>query len=127
MTPMIRKRFLVVDDDPDLRGLLQVYLERDGYAVESAGNGREALTKLDHANYDAVLLDNRMPEVNGLAVLSHIRQHHPSLPVVMMTGDQRSQVAAESLAAMGARACLFKPFRRQELQQVLTCWFETAA
>ena len=74
-----------------------------------------------------MLLDYIMPEVNGLAVLSHIRQHHPSLPVVMMTGERDSQVAAQSLAAMGARACLFKPFDCHELEQVLTCWFGLAA
>ena len=116
---MTIKRILVVDDDPALRGSLQVLLESNGHVVETAENGREALARLDHAGYDAVLLDYIMPEINGLAVLRHIRQHHPSLPVVMMTGERGTQVAAQSLLAMGARACLFKPFDPRDLEQVL--------
>jgi len=113
------KRILVVDDDPVLRGLLQEILEDRGHMVETAENGREALARLDHAGYDAVLLDYIMPEINGLAVLRHIRQHHPALPVVMMTGERGTQVAARSLLALGARACLFKPFNPRDLEQVL--------
>ena len=116
---MIIKRILVVDDDPALRGLLQVHLESSGHVVETAENGREALARLAHAGYDAVLLDYIMPEINGLAVLRHIRQHHPSLPVLMMTGERGTQVAAQSLLAMGARACLFKPFDPRDLEQIL--------
>jgi CheY-like chemotaxis protein len=115
------KRILVVDDDPAIRGLLQDYLEWSGYAVETAENGREALSKLVEAGYDAVVTDYSMPEVDGLAVLKHIRRHHPSLPVVMMTGEKGSHVAAQSFVALGARACLFKPFAPQDLEQVLAC------
>lgn len=114
------KRFLVVDDDPILRGTLKTYLECNGHAVETAGNGREALTKLGEAAYDAVLLDYIMPEVNGLAVLRHIRQHQPSLPVMMMTGERDSHVAADSFVALGARACLFKPFDPRDLEQIMS-------
>jgi CheY-like chemotaxis protein len=123
---MFGKRVLVVDDDPVLRSSLQAYLEDHGYAVETAENGREALTKLDHAVYDTVLLDYNMPQVNGLAVLRHIRQHCPSLPVVMMTGERGSHVAVQSLVALGAQACLFKPFDPQNLEQILTSASATA-
>lgn len=115
----MRKHVLVVDDNPTLRGLLQNYLESRGCAVETAENGREALTRLNHAGYDMVLLDYMMPGVNGLEVLRHVRQHHPSLPVVMMTAEKSSQVAYEALSVLGARACLSKPFDLLDLEQVL--------
>jgi two-component system OmpR family response regulator len=117
---MSGKRFLVVDDNPVLRGFLQTYLERKGHAVETVENGREALTRLDQAVYDAVLLDYMMPEVNGLEVLRHVRQHHPSLPV-MMASERCSHVAATSFVALGARGCLFKPFDPQDLEQIMKC------
>lgn len=118
---MTRKRFLMVDDDPALRGLLQEYLETRGHAVETAANGYEALTKIDQANYDAVVTDYNMPELNGVAVLQHIRRHHPSLPVVMMTGERRDPAAVQSLVAMGAETCLLKPFAPQDLALALHC------
>lgn len=123
---MLRTRILVVDDDPDLRGILQDRLTSRGYRVETAENGHDALTKLDQADFDGVLLDYLMPGITGLTVLQHIRQHHPLLPVVMMTGQTRSQVPAQARAA-GARACLPKPFDQGKLEQVVQCWFGPAA
>jgi CheY-like chemotaxis protein len=123
---MSRTCILVVDDDPDLRSVLQERLTYRGYRVETAENGQDALTKLDLAVFDGVLLDYMMPGITGVAVLQHIRQHCPLLPVVMMTGETSSQVAAQARAA-GARACLLKPFDQGELEQVVQCWFGTAA
>ena len=68
-----------------------------------------------------------MPGITGLTVLQYIRQHRPLLPVmVMMTGETSSQVAAQARAA-GARACVLKPFDQEKLEQVMRCWFGTAA
>jgi CheY-like chemotaxis protein len=104
------KRVLLVDDDPTVRSVLREYLETHGHAVETAENGREALTKLEQTGYDAVVTDYNMPEVNGLEVLRHVRQHQPSVPVVMMTGESWSHLAAQALAALVAQACRFRPF-----------------
>ena len=123
---MSRTCILVVDDDADLRSVLQERLTYRGYRVETAENGHDALTKLDLAVFDGVLLDYMMPGITGVAVLQHIRQHHPLLPVVMMTGETSSQVPAQARAA-GARACLLKPFDQGTLEQVVQCWFGTAA
>jgi DNA-binding NtrC family response regulator len=121
--PVIRKRLLLVDDDPAFRNSLQEYLERHGHAVETAANGREALTKLEQAGYDVVLTDYIMPELNGLALLQHIQRYHPFLPVVMMTGERSSHVAAKSFVALGAQACLFKPFDLHQLEEILKSSF----
>ena len=63
-----------MDDDPAFRNSLREYLERHGHAVETAENGREALTKLKQAGYDVVLTDYNMAQVNGLGVLQHVQQ-----------------------------------------------------
>ena len=94
-----------------------------GHAVETAENGREALTKLKQAGYDVVLTDYNMAQVNGLGVLQHVQQYYPFLPVVMMTGERSSNVAVESFVALGAQACLFKPFELQHLEEILKITF----
>jgi len=121
----LRKHILVVDDDPALRTLFQALLENYGYTSETAGNGREAETKLAQGHYDTVLLDYMMPGPNGMTVLHRIQQHYPSLPVVMITGESRSQVASQALAA-GARACLYKPFDCKDFEEVLRSTVGTA-
>jgi CheY-like chemotaxis protein len=116
---LIKKHILVVDDDPALRALYQVLLKSYGYSSDTAENGRFALTKLKQTSYDAVLLDYMMPGITGLTVLQHIQEHHPSTPVVMITGYIDGQMAARALAA-GARACLYKPFDSKEFKEVLS-------
>jgi CheY-like chemotaxis protein len=122
---LIKKHILVVDDDPVLRTLFQALLENYGYTSETAENGGEAETKLAQADYDAVLLDYMMPGITGLTVLQHIQEHHPSTPVVMITGHAGGQVAPLALLA-GARACLYKPFNCREFEQVLKSSIATA-
>jgi DNA-binding NtrC family response regulator len=117
----MRGRLLLVDDDLHIRIMLQAYLEALGYIVETAVNGRDALTKLGQADYDLVVTDYDMPEVDGSAVFRHIRQHQPSLPVVIMTGGGNYSITAvQSLVELGAQACLFKPFDLQKLEHVVT-------
>lgn len=115
---LIKKHILVVDDDSALRFLYQALLKNYGYSSDTAENGRFALTKLKQTSYDAVLLDYMMPGITGLTVLQHIQQHHPSIPVVMITGQTDSQMAEKALAA-GAWACLYKPFDCKEFENIL--------
>ena len=80
---MLKKRILVVDDDPDLRSVLQERLTYRGYRVETAENGHDALTKLDQADFDGVLRDYLMPgnpRPDGLAA-------HPAAPSPATRGD----------------------------------------
>jgi CheY-like chemotaxis protein len=123
---MMRKHILVVDDDAALLSLLKMRMESMGHTVDTAENGWDGLTKLEHADYDVVLLDYMMPGITGLTVLQYIQERHPSVPVVMMTGHTSSHVPAQALAA-GARACLIKPVDRVELDQALQCCVGTAA
>ena len=117
---MMRKHILVLDDDVALLTMLKMRLKSTGHTVDTAETGWDGLTKLEHADYDVVLLDYLMPGITGLTVLQHIQERHPSVPVVMMTGYISSQVATQAFAA-GARACLLTPVDPMELNQALQC------
>ena len=117
---MMRKHVLIVDDDATLLSLLKMRLKSTGHTVDTAETGWDGLSKLEHADYDVVLLDSMMPGLTGLTVLQHIQARRPSVPVVMMTGHSSSQVVAQALAG-GARACLVKPVDPVELDQALRC------
>jgi DNA-binding response OmpR family regulator len=81
------KKILIVDDKPEIRSLIQVEMEEEGYAVIIAEGGLDALDKLDKADYgvDLVLLDIKMPDMNGLDVLNHIKQRKKELPVFLLS------------------------------------------
>jgi len=115
-----RWRVLLVDDDHHIRIMLKAFLENRGYMVELAVSGQDALTKLVEADYDIVVTDYNMPEVDGLEVLRHTRRSRPSLPVVLMTGGGRSTTTARAIVELGAQACLLKPFDLQTLDMTLT-------
>jgi CheY-like chemotaxis protein len=80
---------LVVDDEPDIRQLVQLNLELDGHRVLTAGNGNEALAMLEHELPDVMLLDLNMPELDGWAVLQRIKDAGDTdvsqIPVLMLT------------------------------------------
>lgn len=115
------KRILVVDDDPDIRQVLLDRLESYGYVVETAVNGRDALDALQGSAFDGMVLDIRMPEINGMEVLRQTRKSHPGLPVVMVTSSMVREHAIEAIGE-GAQAYLLKPFDAAQLKQVLEHW-----
>jgi len=119
-TRTMRKYILVIDDDAALLNLQKMQLKSTGHTVDTAETGWDGLTKLEHADYDVVLLDYMMPRITGLTVLQHIQARHPSMPVVMMTDDTSGQVIVQALAE-GVQACLVKPVDPVELEQVLQC------
>ncbi|MBW4528261.1 MAG: response regulator [Phormidium tanganyikae FI6-MK23] len=96
LTPLtipVADRILVVDDIADNCFLLQAVLEQEGYEVELASSGREALNRIEEQHPDLVLLDVMMPEMNGFEVTQQIRQNDrlPFIPILLVTGyDQFS-------------------------------------
>ena len=119
------KRILVVDDDPDIRQVLLDRMSSFGYVVETAVDGREALDALRRGEFDGMLLDMRMSEMDGLEVLRRTRKSHPDLPVVVVTALSVQQQAAQAVAE-GARAYLLKPFDPPRLKQVVEHCFGPA-
>ena len=110
---MKRGRVLVVDDDSDIRGLVRELLERQGYEVAEAGNGRDALRALYSSPPDLVLLDVSMPELDGWETLERIRDLS-DVPVAMLTARAAELEKVRGLKA-GADDYITKPFGRQEL------------
>jgi DNA-binding response OmpR family regulator len=106
-------RILVVDDDPDIRGLVRELLERAGAAVREADDGREALKMLYDARPELIVLDIAMPELDGWATLERIRDM-TDVPVLMLTAREGELEAVRGLKA-GADDYVRKPFGRQEL------------
>ena len=107
-------RLLVVDDDPALARTLLRALGIEGYAVESASDGAEALQRLSGDRFDAVVLDVSMPRLDGLAVCRRMRERRDRTPVLMLTARDAVGDRVSGLDA-GADDYLVKPFALDEL------------
>jgi DNA-binding NtrC family response regulator len=107
-------RLLIVEDDPEMRDLLRKVLEKEGYRVSVAADGREAATALSRIPFDHVVTDMLMPDDGGLELLQVIRDTQPTLPVIIITafGDWGSYSRALEL---GAAAFISKPLKMAEL------------
>src|SRR5256712_3104132 len=102
-------RILVVDDEAPVREVLTEYFTTEGYAVEGAGSGAEALTVVRGGRADLVLLDVRMPGLDGVQVLRKIREINEDVPVIMVTANEDVGLAKETLR-WGACDYVAKPF-----------------
>ena len=107
-------RVLVVDDETPVRTMMAAALERQGYTVELAGGGREALALLELNTFNLVLTDIVMQDVDGIALLDRIHALQPNLPVVMVTAVHDISVAIDSMRR-GAYDYLLKPFESEQL------------
>lgn len=111
-------RILVVDDEEDMRAALRMFLERSGHSVQEAPDGEAALSTLHAQGADVVLLDMRMPGMDGVQTLTKIRERFKNLPVVMVTGYGSTESVKEVLD-LGANHYVSKPFKNQELADAL--------
>jgi DNA-binding NtrC family response regulator len=102
-------RILVVDDEAPVREVLAEYFATEGYAIETAGGGVEALTAVRGGRVDLVLLDVRMPGLDGVQVLRRIRELDEHVPVIMVTANEDVALAKETLK-LGAFDYVAKPF-----------------
>jgi CheY-like chemotaxis protein len=112
-------RVLVVDDERDVQALVRMVLERQGYEVEAASDGREALQKIGEHRPDLVVLDLMMPEIDGWGVLEELRGRPERPRVVLLSAYAHDPLTQRRGLEAGAWACLGKPFRLPEL--VETC------
>jgi DNA-binding response OmpR family regulator len=107
-------RILVVEDEPRILAFVARGLEAEGFAVDSAADGVDALRWAREERYDVVVLDLLLPRLDGLTVLRELRQHHPELPVVILSA--RSDLATKLRGfQFGANDYLAKPFSLEEL------------
>jgi two-component system alkaline phosphatase synthesis response regulator PhoP len=105
---------LVVDDEPNIVELVRLYLKSEGFQVESASDGREALEKVAVLHPALVVLDLMMPELDGWEVTRRLRQQDARIPIIMLTakGDDADKIVGLD---MGADDYLAKPFNPREL------------
>ena len=108
---------MIVDDDAEMRALLRGALERDGFEVRE-DSGVHLVPLLKWRAPDAIVLDKEMAGVNGLDLLSYIRQRYPGLPVIVVTAFGGTDVEAEALKR-GATCYIDKPFRVARLLAML--------
>jgi DNA-binding NtrC family response regulator len=123
---MANERILLVEDEKLIRWSLANRLAKEGYQVREADNGTDALRTVDEQEVDVVLLDYRLPGVDGLEVLRRLGQGHPELPVVMMTAYSTVESAIEAMK-LGAFDYLNKPFEMDELLVTIQKALETTA
>ncbi|MCI5122785.1 MAG: sigma-54-dependent Fis family transcriptional regulator, partial [Candidatus Electrothrix sp. AUS4] len=112
------KHVLVVDDEENMRHLLSVLLAGEGYQVESAANGKEAIALLESTSFDFVLCDIRMPEMDGLSFLKAIENFDHGATVIMMSAFGSVDTALEAMK-QGAYDFISKPFKIDEVALVL--------
>ena len=109
-------RVLVVDDEETVRNLLQKILEKAGYQVTTAADGKEALYKVSLGEVEIVLSDIKMPGMSGIEVLGKLTTDSPETCVIMVTAVSDMQTAVEALK-MGAYDYITKPFDRDDVVQ----------
>ena len=110
----MKQRILIIEDEPQLARLLQLELQFEEFESDIAHTGREGLRKFKEGNYDLVLLDIMLPEMNGMEVLQQIRSTLSYVPVILLTAknDVKDKVAGLNL---GANDYVTKPFEFEEL------------
>src|SRR3989442_126699 len=111
-------RVLVVDDEQSLRKVLAATLQREGYEVQVASNGEEALAALDRDGADVVVTDLVMPRMDGLSLLRKVVVSHPDVPVIVVTAHGRVDSAVEAMK-VGAFDFVTKPFEHAELKAII--------
>lgn len=107
---------LIVDDSPVVQRILSFVLGRAGHITTTVGDGLEALSVLDATPFDLAVVDVNMPNMDGIALLSHIRAdgRYRSLPVIMLSATGQD-VLYEAAWAAGASEFLFKPISSHEI------------
>jgi CheY-like chemotaxis protein len=114
-------RVLLIDDELMVRKIVRKMLERVGHEVVDVENGRMGLDRLERAPFDLIVTDIIMPDVEGIEVLMTVRERHPSIAVVAMSGGGRMGNVdfLEVARKLGAAATLEKPFTQDALLKAI--------
>lgn len=115
----VGKKIILIEDDLAMQSMIKEFLEMQGLETEAFRVAREALQRLDKdPNFDLVITDINMPQMNGMEVLERIQKSHAAVPVVMITafGTDKTENAARQA---GAKALLNKPFKLSDLKLVV--------
>lgn len=111
-------KVLVVEDDDSNAHLAALFLERSGHSVMSCEGGQSALDSLDHHTFDLVVLDLRLPDMDGLELIRRLRAH-PSMSAVPILAVTASRDAEQEAEASGVHHVLFKPYSGSEFRETV--------
>ncbi|QTD40740.1 response regulator [Sporosarcina sp. Te-1] len=117
------RSLLIVDDQTGIRLLLEEVFKREGFNTRLAANGTEALQSVEENKPDCVLLDMKMPGMDGIEVLKRIKKGWPDVPVIMMTAYGEIELT-ENAIDIGAAQYFTKPFNIYEVRDAVIGMFE---
>ncbi|OPZ10574.1 MAG: Transcriptional regulatory protein YycF [candidate division BRC1 bacterium ADurb.BinA364] len=114
------KRILIADDEQDIKDVVQIYLESQGYEVETAYDGLDALDRIETWKPDLVLLDIMMPVMDGISVCRKVKSSPATqhIPIIMVSAAAKAEKEAEARDA-GATAYVLKPFEPGDLMKTV--------
>jgi two-component system, cell cycle response regulator CpdR len=113
-----KKKILVVDDEPQVCGVVKMLLEFDGHEVVTASNGQEALTLFEQGKFDLVITDYTMPGMKGDELALALKAHQPGQPVVMLTAHAE-MLKTETVPLLGVDQLVSKPFLLADLRDAI--------
>ncbi len=113
-------RILVIDDDEATRAVIEEILARQGHQVTLAAGGRTGLAEARRRNFDLVLVDIIMPDIDGMETISELREMSATVPIIAMSGSSPNSAGyLETATVLGASAALAKPFSKRELEHTV--------
>jgi DNA-binding NtrC family response regulator len=111
-------RILIVDDDENIRKVLVAILEDEGYDIDSAGTAKEGIEKTRKKFYNVALIDIRLPDIEGIELLTRIKDTTPKMRKIIITGYPTLQNAVDAVNR-GADAYILKPFEVEKVLQTI--------
>lgn len=118
-----KARVMIVDDEERFRNTLKKLLIADGLDAHAVGSGKEAIEELKQKEYDVILLDVKMPEMNGIEALAELKKINRGVEVIMLTGHASVDVAVE-IMRLGGYEYLLKPCPLEEIMEKIESAFE---
>ncbi len=119
---MSQGKIMVVDDEADIRNIIKMHLEEKGYNFLEAEDGEQAIKLLktgdNLVNCGLILLDIRMPKVNGIECIEYFRDQAPGIPIVVITGYPETEMAVD-LMKKGVKDYLVKPVESEKLLEIV--------
>lgn len=112
------KKILIVDDQKGVRRLLEELFKKDDWIVSTAADGREAISSVSELQPDIILMDMKMPNINGLEASKQILALYPQMSIIMMTAYGEMDVIKDALQA-GVKKCVTKPFDIMSLKDMV--------
>ena len=112
------RNILFVDDDPNMQKMVELFMRKSKHKLSCAKNGRSALKYMENNNFDLVITDIQMPELDGLALIDEIRKINTDVPIVIISAFGQESMSRKALEK-GAVKILHKPFESRQLFEVI--------